>query len=284
LKYGVNTLKTGILLAVVGGLAVAIGGYFFGMNGAIIALVLAFAFQMVSLFQGHKMAIAFAKARPLEPGEVPWLQSATDDLSRRAGIPSPKVYISPDPQPNAFAAGWKPDIAVVCFNQGLIQRMSQREVVAVLAHEIAHIRNRDTLTMTVAAAAATMISFIAHIGWFLPRSGDSDRNPIVDLLAILVAPIAAMMIQMAVSRTREYAADQTAADLMGDPRPMMDALASLERTTSVIPSRTAQPSTAHMYIASPLSGGMMSLFSTHPPLPARIQRLAQLETTGQLAA
>ncbi|HEY0866343.1 MAG TPA: M48 family metalloprotease [Fimbriimonas sp.] len=277
-----NTLKTGILLAAIGGLAVAIGGYFFGQNGAVIALVLALAFQALSLFQGHKMAIAFARAQELPQGTIPWLEQATDELSRRAGIPSPKLYLSPDPQPNAFAAGWKPDVAVVCFNQGLLDSMSRREVTAVLAHELAHIRNRDTLTMTVAAAAASMISFVAQIGWFIPRGDDSDRNPIVDLLMFLVAPIAAMLIQMAVSRTREYAADQTAAELMGDARPMMEALQTLGMATSRIPSRTAQPATAHMYISQPLHGGLMSLFSTHPPLESRIQRLASL--TPSLAA
>jgi heat shock protein HtpX len=273
-----NTLKTGLLLASIGALAVMIGGYFFGTNGAIIALGLALAFQTISLFQGHKMALSFARAREVRQGEIAWLQQAAEQLSQRADIPTPKLYLSPDPQPNAFAAGWKPEIAVVCFNEGLLATMSRREVTAVLAHELAHIRHRDTLTMTVAAAAASMLSLIAQLGWLLPRGDDSDRNPFVELLALAVGFLVAPLIQMSISRTREYAADQTAAELMGDPRPMMEALQSLGQSAGRVPSRTAQPATAHMYISQPLTGGLMSLFSTHPPLGSRIERLARLKT------
>lgn len=274
-----NTLKTGLLLVGVGALAVFVGGYFFGPNGAVIGLAIALLFQGFSLFAGHKMALSFARARALEPGELTWYQQAAEEMSRKAGIPTPKLYLSPDPQPNAFAAGWKPDVAVVCVNQGLLNLMPRDQVLAVLAHEIAHIKNRDMLIMTVAAAAASMISMVAQIGIFLPRGEDSDRNPIVDLLMLLVAPIAAMLIQLAVSRTREYAADRTAAQLVGSPQPMMDALASLERGTRQIPAHTAQPATAHMYIAAPFSGGgLAALFSTHPPIAQRIAALEQLRS------
>lgn len=276
-KHTLNTLRTGILLAAIGALAVAVGAYFFGTNGAVIALILALAFQGISFFQGHRIALMFARARPLQPGEVAWYEQAAEELSARAGIPRPKLYISPDPQPNAFAAGRNPQVAVVCVNEGLLNMMPRREVVAVLAHEIAHIRNRDTLTMTVAAAAASMISFVAQIGIFLPRGDDSDRNPVVDILAMLLAPISATLIQLAISRQREFAADQTAAELMGDARPMMDALGTLERGTQLVPSYTAQPATAHMYISAPFSGGgLAALFSTHPSTRSRIERLANL--------
>lgn len=272
-----NTLKTGILLAVVGAIAVGIGAAFFGTNGAIIGLLIAFAFQGFSLFAGHKMAISFARGQELGPNDIPWLQQAAERLSQKAGIPTPKLYLSPDPQPNAFAAGWKPDVAVVCFNRGLLDLMPQDEVIAVLAHELAHIKNRDMLTMTVAAAAASFINMIAHLAYFLPMGDDRERNPLVGLLLMIFAPITATMIQLAISRTREFGADATAAELLGTPRPMMNALASLDRGTHSIPSATAEAATAHMYIASPFNGqGLMKLFSTHPPVADRIRALQAL--------
>lgn len=271
----VNTLKTGVLLAAIGGLAVWLGFYFFGTSGAAIGLVLALAFQGISFFAGHKMALSFARAREVEPGSIPWLEQAVAELSQRAQIPAPRLYISPDPQPNAFAAGRNPDVAVVCINEGLLNVMRHDEVVAVVAHEIGHIRNRDTLTMTVAAAFATFISFLGNLIWFVvPRGSDEDRNPLVDLAMLIVAPLAATMIQLAISRTREFAADRAAAELTGDPGAMIRALKTLDATVDAVPSYTAQPSTAHMYIASPFrGGGLMKLFRTHPPIEERIAAL-----------
>ena len=272
-----NSLKTAILLVVVGALAVGIGAAFFGTKGAVIGLLIALAFQGFSLFAGHKMAISFARAREMAPNEAPWLQQATLRLAERAGVPSPKLYLSPDPQPNAFAAGWKPEVAVICINRGLIELMPQDEVIAVVAHEMGHIKNRDMLTMTVAAAAATFINMIAHLAYFIPLGDGRDRNPLVGLLLMIFAPITATLIQLAISRTREFGADATAAQLLGSPRPMMNALASLDRGTHSIPSATAEPATAHMYIASPFNGeGLMKLFSTHPPIKDRIAALAQM--------
>lgn len=272
-----NTLKTGLLLAVVGAIAVGIGAAFFGVQGAIIGLLIALAFQGFSLFAGHKMAIRFARAQELPSNQIPWLHEATERLSQKAGIPTPTLYLSPDPQPNAFAAGWKPEVAVVCFNQGLLELMPREEVIAVLAHEIAHIKNRDMLTMTVAAAAASFINLIAHLAYFIPMGDDREHNPLVGLLLMIFAPISATLIQLAISRTREFGADATAAELMGNPRPMMNALQSLERGTHSIQSRTAEPATAHMYIASPFNGqGLMKLFSTHPPVKDRIAALQAL--------
>lgn len=276
-KITFNTLKTGLLLAVVGAIAVGIGAAFFGAKGAIIGLVIALGFQGFSLFAGHKMALSFARAQELSPNDLPWLHEATARLSEKAGIPTPKLYLSPDPQPNAFAAGWKPDIAVVCFNRGLLDLMPQDQVIAVLAHELAHIKNRDMLTMTVAAAAASFINMIAYLAYFIPMGDDRERNPLVGLLVMIFAPITATIIQLAISRTREFGADATAAELMGNPRPMMNALQSLDRGTHSIPSATAEPATAHMYIASPFNGqGLMKLFSTHPPVEDRIRALAAL--------
>jgi heat shock protein HtpX len=269
-----NTIKTGLLLAAIGGLAVGLGAYFFGMEGAIIGLLIAFAFQGFAFFKGHTMALRFARAQPIGPGELGWYQDAARQLSERAGIPTPKLYLSPDPQPNAFAAGRNPQVAVVCVNQGLLQNMSQREVIAVLAHEIAHVRNRDTLIMTVAAAMASFVTMLAYVAYLVPRGEGSGRNPIVDLLMFFLAPVSATMIQLAISRTREFAADRMAAELMGDAEPMIDALRRLEQGAKAIPTRTAQPATAHMYIVQPLRGGMLaSLFSTHPKIEDRVNSL-----------
>lgn len=279
-----NTLRTGILMAVVGALAVAVGAAFFGVNGAIIGLLVAFGFQAISLFTGHKMALAFAHAEPLAATELPWLHDAAQMLALRAGIPTPKLYISPDPQPNAFAAGRSPEVAVVCVNQGLLNSMSQGEIVAVLAHEFGHIKNRDILTMTVTAAMVSFINMLAYLAYFIPvGDGDNRRgNPLVQLAIILLAPITATMIQLAISRQREFAADRASAELLGSPQPMIEALKTLDVATERIPSRTARPATAHMYIASPFGSHGLSLFRTHPTVEQRIEALRHLG--GRLAA
>ena len=271
-----NTLKTGILMAAVGALAVGIGAAFFGLNGALIGLAIALVFQAVALFAGHKMALASAHAVELAPDQLPWLHEAANRLAQRAGIPTPKLYISPDPQPNAFAAGRNPEVAVVCINEGLIKVMPQEEVIAVLAHEFGHIKNRDMLTMTITAAMVTFINVLAYAAYFIPMGGDSRRgNPLVQLAIMILAPITATMIQLAISRQREFAADRMAAELVGTPRPMIEALQTLETATNRIESRTAQPAMAHMYIANPFGGGS-SLFQTHPSVEQRIAALRKL--------
>jgi len=265
-------------MVAVGVLAVSVGAIFFGVNGAFIGLAIALAFQMISLFTGHKMALMFAHAQPLGPNELPWLHEAADKLAQRAGIPTPKLYISPDPQPNAFAAGRNPEVAVVCINQGLLQLMPREEVISVLGHEFGHIRNRDILTMTVTAAMVSFVNMLAYLAWFIPVGGDNRRgNPLVQLAVLILAPITATMIQLAISRQREFAADRASAELVGSPEPMIDALRDLDRT-STIPSLTARPATAHMYIASPFGrrGAFGSLFQTHPSIEQRIEALRKV--------
>jgi heat shock protein HtpX len=272
-----NTFRTGILMAAVGALAVGVGAAFFGVKGAIIGLVIAFAFQAFSLMSGHKMALAFARAEPLPDNELPWLHDAAAVLAERAGIPVPKLYISPDPQPNAFAAGRSPEVAVVCINQGLLQLMPKEQVISVIAHEFGHIKNRDILTMTITAAMVSFINMLAYLAYFIPMGGDNRRgNPLVQLAIIILAPITATMIQLAISRQREFAADRASAELTGHARPMIDALKSLDRSTARIESVTAQPATAHMYIASPFGRNGMSIFATHPTVEQRIAALAQM--------
>lgn len=266
-------------MVAVGAIAVGAGAAFFGVKGAIAGLLIAFAFQTISLFSGHKMALMMAKAAPLPDDQLPWLHDAATMLAKRAGIPAPKLYISPDPQPNAFAAGRNPEVAVVCINQGLLQLMPRDEVISVLAHEFGHIRNRDILTMTITAAMVTFVNMLAYLAWFIPV-GDGNRrgNPLVQLAILILAPISAVMIQLAISRQREYAADRASAELVGSPEPMIHALRDLDRATDEIPSLTAQPSTAHMYIASPFGkgNGMQSLFRTHPTVEQRIAALRSI--------
>lgn len=269
-----NTLRTAILLTLVGALAVAVGAAFFGVQGAIFGLVIAVAFQTISLFTGHKMALAFAKAQPLPANALPWLHQDAEMLARRAGIPTPKLYISPDPQPNAFAAGWKPDMAVVCINRGLLDAMPPDQVRSVLAHEFGHIKNRDILTMTVTAAMVSFINMLAYLAYFIPMGGEGRRgNPLVQIAILLLAPITATLIQLAISRQREFAADRASAELVGSPQPMIAALRTLEVATDRVPSPLARPATAHMYIASPFGSHVSALFRTHPTVEQRIAAL-----------
>ena len=260
-------------MAVMAGIFFLVGYLFKGPGGAMIALVISLAFNFGMYWFSESIALKFARAQEVQPGSMPWLEQANRDLSQRAGIPPARLHISPDPQPNAFACGRGPGHASICINQGLIQAMPQDQVIGVLAHEIAHIANRDVLTMTVVASMASAIMFISRFALFF--GGDEDGpNPIAALAIMILGPIAAILVQMAVSRQREYAADEMGARLVGDPRPLANALESLHAYGDRVPSMTAAPQTAHMYISNPLKGGgLMSLFSTHPPVEERVRRL-----------
>ncbi|MDQ2985470.1 MAG: M48 family metalloprotease [Armatimonadota bacterium] len=272
-----NALKTGILMVVMGGIFLAVGYLFKGMGGAIVMLGVSLAFNFGMYWFSETIALKFAKAQELQPGQMPWLEQANRDLSQRAGIPPARLHISPDPQPNAFACGRGPGHASICINEGLIQAMPEDQVVGVLAHEIAHIANRDVLTMTVVASMASAVMFISRFAFFF--GGDDDApNPIAMIAIMILGPLAAILVQMAVSRQREYAADEMGARLVGDPRPLANALQNLHSFGDRVPSMTAAPQTAHMYISNPLrGGGLMSLFSTHPPVEERVRRLMSLQ-------
>ena len=272
-----NALKTGLLMIVMAAIFFAVGYLFRGFGGAVIALVISLAFNFGMYWFSESIALKFARARELQAGEMLWLQGANEELSLRAGIPAARLHISPDPQPNAFACGRGPGHASICINQGLIQAMPQDQVVGVLAHEIAHIANRDVLTMTVVASMASAIMFISRFALFF-GGDDESPNPIAALAIMIVGPLAAMLVQMAVSRQREYAADETGAKLVGNPRPLANALENLHAYGMQVHSATAQPQTAHMYISNPFSGGgLMSLFSTHPPVEERVRRLLAMD-------
>jgi heat shock protein HtpX len=272
-----NYLKTAILLTVLGAVFLFVGHLLGGTGGMVVALVLSLGMTAFSYWQSERLALSMARAQPLPRSAAPWLHEANEQLSARAGIPAPPLYISPDPQPNAFACGRGPGASSVCFTQGILENMSHREVIGVLAHELAHIKNRDVLTMSIVAAVSQAILFLQYFAYFIPMGRDErGGNALAALVALILAPFAAILIQMAISRTREYAADATGARLLGDPLPLADALETLGRAVRVLPSETAQPATAHMYIAQPFSGGLASLFSTHPPIEERVRRLRAL--------
>lgn len=281
-----NTLRVGMLLAALTALFVVIGGMIGGQGGMIIALVLALVMNFGSYWFSDKLVLKMTRAQPLSETQAPHLHRMVDRLSERAGIPRPRLYYIPDPQPNAFATGRNPQNGVVAVNEGLLRLLNNDEVEAVIAHEIAHIKHRDTLTMAIAASIAGAVMTLANMAqWAMIFGAGRDNengssNLLGMLVAIIVAPLAATLIQMTISRVREFEADATAADLQGTPNAMISALQKLDRGAAMVPSSTATPSMAHMQIVNPLRGGgaasrFASLFSTHPPLEARVQRLRE---------
>lgn len=280
-----------MLLAFLSVLFVGIGGWLGGTGGMAIALVFALAMNVGSYWFSDRIVLKMTKAQPLSQAQAPRLYRMTERLADRAGIPMPRLYLVPDPQPNAFATGRNPENGVVAVNQGLLDLLDEREVEGVVAHEIAHIKHRDTLTMAVAAALSGAIMMLINIAqWALIFGGnDEEEGPGLAglLVAMIVAPLAATLIQMAVSRTREYEADRTAAELTGSPDGLIGALRKLERGVERIPTATAQPATAHLSIANPLSGGgamgkLANLFTTHPPMEKRIAALQQMPGAGRM--
>lgn len=277
-----NTLKTVFLMGLMLALLVFLGGLFGGKAGATMAFLFAMVLNFGSWWWSDRIVLGMYGARKLEDGELPWLHQQAAMLAERAGIPKPRLYVIDSPQPNAFATGRGPSNAVVAVNTGLINLMSREEVAGVVAHEIAHIRNRDTLTMTIAAAFAGAIMFLADMARFAAifgggRDSREGGGGVVGFLVMMfVAPLAAMLIQMAISRSREYAADEAAATFQGSPLPLASALEKLGYASERLPM-DASPATAHLFIVNPLSGGgMMSLFSTHPPVADRVRRLHAL--------
>jgi heat shock protein HtpX len=285
-----NTLKVGFLLTSLTLLFVLLGGWLGGPGGIILALVLALAMNVGSYWYSDRIVLRLTGAHPLPRADAPDLYALAERLAVRADIPLPRLYVIPDPQPNAFATGRTPEHGVVAVNQGLLDLLSREEVEGVIAHEIAHIASRDTLTMTVAASLAgavmTLVNLAQWAAVFTP-SQDREHGPglLGLLVAALVAPLAASLIQLAISRAREFEADTSAARYVGSPRGLIGALQTLERNAQLIPSTTARPATAHMSIVNPLSGeaigGFTRLFSTHPPVADRVAALRAFDPASQ---
>ncbi|TMC09940.1 MAG: protease HtpX [Chloroflexi bacterium] len=275
-----NWVKTFFLATVLTLILVIGGNLLFGRAGLILGLGLALVMNGTAYFLGDRLAIAAAQAQEVSPGEAPMLHALADRLAAQYQVPKPRVFVSPDPSPNAFATGRNPSHASIVVNQGLLQILDQEELYGVLAHEFAHVRNRDILISTVVAVLAGAITLLAQIGqWSLFWGGGDEDNQsplavVGVLLFVVLGPIAALLIQLAVSRSREYEADHTGAEVSHDPIALANALRKLERATQVVPSQTAQPAFAHLYLVNPLSGQTFAnLFSTHPPLEERIRRL-----------
>jgi len=277
----INTLKTTFFLAVLSVLFIFIGSLLGGQSGATMALMMAAVMNIGAYWFSDKIVLAMYRARQVAEREAPELYGVVRELTMRAGLPMPKVYIMDNPAPNAFATGRNPEHSAVAVTTGILGILSRDELAGVIGHELAHIKNRDILISTVAATIAGAISYITHMAtWGLMFGGgrrdDEDRNPFGSAIAIAVmilAPIAAMLIQMAISRSREYTADESGAVICGNPLSLAGALKKLHAASRRIPMN-ANPATAHMFIVSPLSGGgMLSLFSTHPPIEERVARL-----------
>ena len=298
-----NSLKTWTLLAALGGLLVAVGGLLGGRGGLVTALLFAVAMNAFVYWKSDSLALRANGARELKPAELPRLRTIVGDLANRAGLPMPRLYVVDRPEPNAFATGRNPEHAAVAVTTGILEVMDERQLRGVLAHELSHVKNRDTLVGTIAATIGGAISFLAQMAQFQMLFGggrDEEGNGgsgFGALIAIILAPIAALIIQLAVSRGREYGADQSGAAITGDPEGLAQALEQLDaaarRQTGLLgrmaqrmpgrggqapaPVPAANPAFAHLYIVNPLSGRQVgSLFSTHPPIAERVARLRSM--------
>ncbi len=272
-----NTMRTGLLLAAMTGLFLAIGYLIGRETGMVMAFVVAAAMNVFAYWNADKMVLRMHGARAVDRAGAPEFHDLVAELASRASLPMPKLYIMDNPQPNAFATGRNPENAAVAATTGLLQLLNRDELAGVMAHELAHIRNRDTLVMTVTATIAGAISMLANFGFFF---GGRDRNsplgPLGSILLLILAPLAAMIVQMTVSRTREYGADRGGAEISGRPLALASALAKISGAAHRIENHSAEanPATAHLFIINPLSGQRMdNLFATHPATENRIAAL-----------
>lgn len=285
-----NTVKTTLLLGGLTGLLVVIGSALGGTGGAIFAFVFAILINMGAWWFSDSIALRFSGAHPVSPEEAPDLHRLVAHLAQRANLPMPRVYMIDSPAPNAFATGRSPEKGVVAVTTGITQLLTRDELAGVIAHELAHIKHRDTLISSVAATIGGAISMLADMAMWSAifggfSSDDEDGGGGVGSLAmIFVAPIAALLIQMAISRSREFSADEGGARIMGNPKPLADALEKLEtwahNPAGQMVAQPVNPATAHLYIVNPLvGGGLFALFRTHPPTEQRVQRLREMTST-----
>jgi heat shock protein HtpX len=282
-----NQVKTVLLLGLLTGLLMVAGQAVGGKQGMLVGLVFAAVMNIGAYWFSDRIVLAMYRAKPADESTYPELVRLVRDLTVNAGLPMPKVYVIPTMTPNAFATGRDPQHAAVAATEGIMRLLTREELAAVMAHELAHVKHRDTLISAIAATIAGAIGYLAHIAqWgMIFAGGNRDRenggaNAIAMLLTIIVMPIAAMLVQMAISRSREFLADEGGARISGNPRALASALAKLERGVEAAPM-DAEPATAHMFIVNPLrGGGLLSLFSTHPPTAQRIARLEEMARRG----
>lgn len=278
--------KTFMLLAAMTAVFLGAGWLMGGEGGMVIALVIALAMNAFAYWNSDKVVLRMYRAQEVGRDFAPGFYDMVEDLARRADLPMPKVYIIDEDQPNAFATGRNPENAAVAATTGLLNRLSEHEVAGVMAHELAHIKNRDTLLMTVTATIAGAVGILANIASFQMLFGDNRNNPlgvIGVILTMVLAPMAAMLVQMAISRAREYEADRIGAEICGEPRWLASALGGLSRSAAQIDNQAAEqnPATAHLFIVNPLHARSIDgLFSTHPPMEERIRRLHAMSISG----
>ncbi|GGC15271.1 protease HtpX [Novosphingobium endophyticum] len=278
-----NGFKTAMLLAALTALFMGLGYLFGGTGGAIIALAVAAGMNLVTFWNADKIVLRMHNAREVDARTAPEFHGLVARLAQRAGLPMPKVYVVDSPNPNAFATGRNPENAAVAATTGLLGMLGRDEVAAVMAHELGHVRNRDTLIMTMVATIAGAISMIANFGLFFGGHGNGRVNPLAAIAAVFMAPFAAMIVQMAISRTREFGADRAGAEICGDPRALASALAKIAGPARSIPNRTSErnPAASQLYI---VPTGVSDLFSTHPATEKRIAALMALGGTGSTSA
>lgn len=281
-----NSLRTVFLMTLAAVLFMLVGQVLGGSTGLIIAFIFAMGMNFFSYWKSDKMVLRMYNAEPVDRNANPKLYGMVEELARKADLPMPALYVIPQQQPNAFATGRNPENAAVAVTQGIMQVLDEDELRGVIAHELAHIQNRDILTQTIVTTVVSALSMLAQFAYFIPMGGDRDSNPLVALVVLITAPIAAMMLQAAISRTREYEADRVGAEISGTPRHLATALQRIEKAAEQMPMRgvseSAMRSTSHMFPVNPFSGGrFMSLFSTHPDTEDRVERLMHMQRTGE---
>jgi len=273
-----NMFKTILLMLILSFFLLFVGSYFGGETGLVIAFIISMSMNFISYWFSDKIVLTMYGAKRIERFDNSYLYDIVEDLSTKAYLPMPKVYIIDNPMPNAFATGRNPNNAAVAVTTGILRILTKEELSGVIAHELAHIKNRDILIQTISATLVSTITYLVHFfGFFFGgRRDDEDRNILVELALLILAPIAATLIQLAISRSREYDADRTGAEICGNPLYLANALKKLALGNKAIHSEV-EPATAHMFIVNPLSGrALMKLFSTHPPIEERIQILEEM--------
>lgn len=281
-----NSLRTVFLMTLVAVLFMLVGQVLGGSTGLIIAFIFAMGMNFFSYWKSDKMVLRMYDAQPVDRNSHPQLYSMVEGLARRADLPMPTLYIIPQDQPNAFATGRNPENAAVAVTQGILKTLDEEELRGVIAHELAHVQNRDILTQTIVTTVVSALTMLAQFAYFIPMGGgDRDSNPFVMLIVLITAPIAATMLQAAISRTREYEADREGAEISGSPRSLASALQRIEKVAQQKPMNVSEKtmrSTSHMFPVNPFSGGsFMSLFSTHPDTDDRVERLTHMARTGK---